>query len=207
MGLLIDRVRWIGGSPCSGKSTVARWLADAGAARLYSCDDAFDRHAGAVTAQLGPTLKKVTSLPVEQRLAQRIDVQVADVFRLAREEWPQILNDLEHLAGNVVVEGAALLPELLVAIGVTPDHAMWVVPTESFQRRHYARRAWVRELVQNTTDPDIAFDRWMQRDAQFATEVATQARELGYHVLVTTDGSSVQGHQAALGQALAPLLR
>lgn len=202
---MIDRVRWIGGSPCSGKSTLAHGLAAAAGAQLYNCDSAFDRHAAAVADAAGSTMKKVTAMSVEQRLAQPIDVQVADMFRLGREEWPHILDDLENLTGNVVVEGAALLPELLVALGVRADRAVWVVPTESFQRRHYARRGWARELVRGTERPDIAFDRWMQRDARFATEVAMRARELDYRVLATDSHSSVRGQQAALNRIFTPL--
>ncbi len=67
--LLNDRVVWLGGSPCSGKSTVAALLAYGRRAAVYSCDDAFDRHAGAVSAAAAPTLKKVTRIGVAQRFA------------------------------------------------------------------------------------------------------------------------------------------
>jgi hypothetical protein len=47
---VVDGRWWIGGSPCSGKSTVAGILAASRRMRLYSCDDAFERHAAAVGA-------------------------------------------------------------------------------------------------------------------------------------------------------------
>lgn len=106
---LLERVWWVGGSPCSGKSTLAQAVAAGCGVALYSCDDAFEPHAASVAPANGPTLKKVTSLGVTERLSQPIDVQVADVFKLYREEWPLILTDLQALSGPVVVEGAALL--------------------------------------------------------------------------------------------------
>ncbi|WP_433073314.1 hypothetical protein ACQP1P_25350 [Dactylosporangium sp. CA-052675] len=169
---------WIGGAPCSGKSTVAGLLAGARDLPLYSCDDAFERHGG-------PTFDRIRAMSVGDRLAQPVEVQVEDVFRLGREQFPAILAELPETG---IAEGAALLPELLDAHGVPRDRAVFVVPAEEFQRRQYRRREWARELVAGTADPEGAFDRWMERDATFARLVADQARDLGYPV-VTVDGS------------------
>ncbi|MFI5907470.1 hypothetical protein [Dactylosporangium sp. NPDC051541] len=177
---------WIGGSPCSGKSTVAAALGVA----VYSCDDAFDRHADA-----GPTLRKVTAMSVADRLAQPIDVQVEDVFELYREEFPLIRADLATGAYGVA-EGAALLPQLLHSIAVPADRAVWLVPTEQFQRHWYATRPWAQALVAQTPEPERSFDRWMRRDATFARLVAAQARDLGYRV-ITVDGTRTAGAIAA----------
>src|SRR4051812_44033795 len=59
---------WIGGSPCSGKSTVAAVIAAARGLPLYSCDDAFERHA----VVGGPTLRKVAGMTIGARLAQPV---------------------------------------------------------------------------------------------------------------------------------------
>ncbi|MBU2664510.1 hypothetical protein KOI35_13485 [Actinoplanes bogorensis] len=181
---------WIGGSPCAGKSTVAGLVAEALGLPLYSCDDAFDRH---VAEGGGPTMRKVTTMPVGDRLSQPIEVQVADVLRLGVEEFPMIVRDLP---ASVVVEGAALLPSLLAAAGVTHAEAVWIVPTDAFQRRHYGDRPWAHELLAGLPAPDEAFDRWMRRDATFATRIAASARDLGYHV-ITIDGTTSPAETAA----------
>lgn len=183
-----DRVVWIGGSPCSGKSTVAALLAPGRRGSVYSCDEAFDRHAAAVSDAAGPTLKKVTAFGVAQRLAQPLQIQVTDLFRLAREEFPLILDDLGSMTGPVVAEGSALLPELLATQKVAPDRAVWMIPTREFQRYHYARRQWARALLAGLSDAQGALETWMERDGQFAADVDTQARDLGYRVW-TIDGS------------------
>lgn len=179
---------WIGGSPCSGKTSVAAVLAGRYGLTPYTCDDAFDRHARQVPVASGPTLRKVTGMAVEQRLAQAIVVQVADVWRAYLEEFPLILAELADLPGRVLVEGAAVLTALVHDLGVAPERAIWIVPTEQFQRERYAERAWSRELVAGAPDPSAAFRRWMRRDASFALEVAGQARAAGYRVLVV-DGA------------------
>jgi len=179
---------WIGGSPCSGKSTIAAQLAATRGRPLYSCDDAFEGHALAADLDDGPTLKKVVALSVADRIAQPLDVQVADVIRLYHEQFPMILRDLGEFQEAPVVEGAALLPELLADLPIVTDRAVWLVPTADFQRRHYARRSWAWALLQETPDPAEAFERWMERDAVFAALVAEQARDLGYRV-ITVDGT------------------
>src|SRR5436309_3521122 len=87
---LIQRALWIGGSPCSGKSTVAREIAARINSTVYACDEAFERHAERVDPDHGPVLKKVSLLNAAERLAQDLDVQVVDVFELYRDEFPWV---------------------------------------------------------------------------------------------------------------------
>jgi len=194
----VSKMVWVGGSPCSGKSTVARALATDRGWSLYSCDEAFDRHSAAVSAADGPTLKKVASLSVADRLAQDVDLQVADVVRLCEEEFPLILHDLATFPDGVVVEGAALMPGLLRSIAVPVAQAVWIVPTEQFQNLHYGDRAWARAAVSRLPDPLNAFSRWMQRDARFATRIAQQAGQLGYRVIVVDGSETVEQITAAV---------
>ncbi|MBM2619858.1 hypothetical protein JIG36_30540 [Actinoplanes sp. LDG1-06] len=149
---------------------------------LHSCDDAFDRHM---------EVAGFSVMPVGERLAQPIAVQVEKVFRMYRAEFPLILDELPDPA---VVEGAALLPSLVSAAGVPPSCAVWIVPTEAFQRHHYGQRGWALDLVAGL--PPTAFDRWMRRDAQFAVRVAAEARSLGYRV-ITVDGTVAIAELAA----------
>jgi 2-phosphoglycerate kinase len=201
---MVDRW-WIGGSPCSGKSTVAGMLAASWQLPLYRCDDAFARHAAVVEPAAGPTLKKVTAMPIGDRLAQPIEVQVGDVVRGYREEFPLIVQDLAG-AGPILVEGAALLPDLLAGLDVPRNRAVWMVPAEDFQRHHYRRRQWAHDLLASLVDADGAFDRWMRRDAVFARLVAEQARRLGYPV-VSVDGTAEPADVAASVEDLLDLSR
>ena len=204
MTAVVDGRWWIGGSPCSGKSTVAGILATSRSMRLYSCDDAFERHAAAVGPAAGPTLKKVTAMSFDDRLAQPLEVQVGDVSRLYREEFPLILQDLSDTGEPILVEGAALLPELLADRNVPADRAVWMVPTEDFQRRHYRQRTWASDMLASTVDPERAFIRWMQRDAAIALLIADHARELGYPVITVDGTADAAGIAAAVDDLLAP---
>jgi 2-phosphoglycerate kinase len=204
MKTMLERVLWIGGSPCSGKSTVAERVAAARGVPVYACDEPFDRHAATIGPQCGPTLKKVSAMGIGDRLAQPIDVQVNDVFRLYREEFPLILRDIADIPGGLLVEGAAVLPESLAARGIARHLAVWLVPSAEFQRQHYHRRTWAHERLAGLRDPQRAFDRWMRRDARFAEMVAEQAHDLGYRVIVVDGRTAADEIAAVVDHALAP---
>jgi hypothetical protein len=184
-------VYWIGGSPCSGKSSVADAIAARHCLGQYNCDEAYERHRTMTTADRFPVFYRLHVASAEDLWVLRsVEQQVAEEIQLYREEFPLILEDLEALFadGQMVAEGAALLPELIAGLGVHCERAVWIVPTEAFQREHYARRAWRHDVVKDCSDPDRAWENWMARDAGFALAVAEQARSLGFKVL-TTDGT------------------
>jgi dephospho-CoA kinase len=182
-----SRILWIGGSPCAGKSTTAKSLARRLDYRVYHCDDHWDQHAEILSSR-SRSFAELAARTIENRLRLPIEQQVEDEFEAYRQQFPLILNDLEHSEPPLIAEAAALLPELLAAHGVQQHDAVWIVPAEAFQRRHYAARAWAWNLLKETSDPAYLFDRWMQRDAAFATAVWHQAESLGYHVIVV-DGT------------------
>ncbi|WP_367128020.1 hypothetical protein [Saccharothrix sp. HUAS TT1] len=168
-------------------------LAAAWGATAYSCDDRFERHAAEAP---GGVAARLVSWSAGERLARPVGVQVADRFAAYREQFPLVVRDVAAIGGAVVVEGAALLPELVAGLGVPAARAAWLVPTPRFQVRHYARRAWARELLRDAPDPGGAFRRWMRRDARFAAAVAGQARDPGHRVVVV-DGSRSAARIAA----------
>jgi len=119
-----------------------------------------------------------------------VDDQVEDELALYQEQFPMILSDLAGSVDRVVVaEGAALLPECVAPLITDPRQAVWIVPTEAFQRRTYRTRGpWVEQVLSRCSDPAECWERWMARDAAFALRVAEQANTLGLRV-IWVDGS------------------
>jgi hypothetical protein len=190
---MVDRAAdfyWIGGSPCSGKTSVADALAARHRLAQYNCDDAFYRHQALITPDEFPVWCRLARATSEELwVLRRVERQVEEEIALYHEEFPLILNDLASMPKDlpVIVEGAALLPPLLARAGIPRHRAIWIVPTEEFQREHYARREWRHDVVKECSDPDIAWENWMARDAGFARVVAAEAESLGFRVL-TIDG-------------------
>ena len=74
------------------------------------------------------------------------------------------------------------MPELLAKLKPQAK-AVYLVPSESFQREQYAKREWAQSLLKSTSDPKAIFDKWMARDAANARTIFEQARAFGFPVL------------------------
>ncbi len=189
MNEMLSHVYWLGGSPCSGKSSIADLLAAKHGMGVYRCDDAYFRHQTVISSEAQPVFSRLAHASCDELWMRPVAQQVRDELALYREEFPLILADLTARPRSrpLIAEGAALLPELLAGLGVA-RRAIWVVPTAAFQQTHYARRDWRHDVLRDCTDRDRAWRNWMARDVGFARRVARDARERGFRVLVV-DGS------------------
>ena len=186
-------VYWLGGSPCSGKSTIAAAIAGRRGFSLFKCDDSLFEHMAAADPRRQPAMAKAAGLSGrgwEALFMRPVEEQVADVLAFYREEFPLLL---ELLAGYppdrpILAEGNAWLPELLVSLGVPPARVVYLVPTREFQFAYYSRREFTAGILSQCADPQAAFDNWMERDARFGEVVITQAAAYGFPV-IRVDGS------------------
>lgn len=182
----LAHVVWIGGSPCAGKSSVARRLAAQHRLRLYHSDALETRPA----TERQPTKCLLQSLSPDELWLRPVPVQTATELDYCREELAEAVADLRQLSGSqgVLAEGTALLPHAVVPLLTRPDQAVWMVPTPEFQRHHYPLRGeWPHQVVAATSDPARAFENWMERDVRYARIVAATARELD-QLVIEVDG-------------------
>jgi hypothetical protein len=199
----LSHIYWMGGSPCSGKSSIARILAEEYGLQTYHCDESYEAHLGravpgrhlVMAAARGKSWDAVWMHPVEFLVTREI--------AFYKEEFEMVVDDLLAMlrSGPILAEGSALLPECVAPLLTRPQQAVWVVPTEDFQRREYARREWVKDVLDQCLRPDEAWENWMARDAGFARVVAQDAAERGLKVIevdgscsIESIASSVAGH-------------
>ncbi len=183
-------VYWLGGSPCSGKTSVAEAIAARCGFNLFRCDDSLFEHLAAADPQRQPAMAHAWRLNWEERFMRPVEEQVADVLAIYGEEFELLLRQLAAYAPDrpVLAEGNAWLPELLRGAGVSPDRAAYLVPTRDFQRTHYSRREFIKGILAQCADPQAAFNNWMERDARFGELVCAQSAAWGAAVL-RVDGS------------------
>jgi 2-phosphoglycerate kinase len=196
----------MGGSPCSGKSSIAGMLAKKHGLHVYKCDDAFWEHANRADPVARPTFHRLTHMTWEEIWMRPVAVQIADEFACYREQFGMIVDDLLALPRStpVIAEGAALLPNLVS--GLLPDRsrAVWVIPTEPFQREHYTpeKRPFVNGVLAHCQNPAQAFANWMDRDVGFAKWVAGQAQALDLQVLTVDGKRTVEQNAEIVAQYL-----
>lgn len=180
-------VLWIGGSPCSGKSSIAKRLADKYSLQLYHTD-ALEGLTADPARQ--PVTHYLQSLTPDELWLRPVPLQVSTELELCREEFLLALDDLRKLptSPGIIVEGTALLPQMVVPLLTRLRQAIWLVPTAEFQRKFYPLRGdWPQAVVAGTRDPALAFDLWMERDVRNARIVANIAGELEQPVIEVSE--------------------
>jgi hypothetical protein len=121
-----------------------------------------------------------------QRWSRPVPLQVAEELEFYRELFGMILEDLgEYDPGqSTIVEGAALLPELIYKTNINPNRVLYMVPTKAFQIRHYSQREFIHYILKDCKAPDQAFENWMMRDHLFGKEILLQAQKFGYGTIL-----------------------
>ena len=182
-------IYYIGGSPCSGKSTVAEALAARHGLHYFKVDDHLERYMALAAQEGKPACTQVTGMSPEEIWMRAPQVQCREELRIYEEIFGYVLADLAAIdAPGVITEGAAYLPALIRARGVPADRYLSLTPEKAFQVRHYSRRPWVPHVLAGCSDQAQAFANWMERDALFAEAVRRQCGEAGYASLIN-DGS------------------
>ena len=177
---------WVGGSSCSGKSTIVDTLCARYGLASYLCDDHWDRHVHMASHTLQPLMYRQREMSWDQIWMRDVTVQVEDELAIYREEFPMILADLARMpkVKPVIAEGTALLPVCVAPLLSSVHQAIWIVPTEQFQRRVYRQRGpWVQQILGECTDPHVAWENWMARDAAFAHHIAGHALARNLHLI------------------------
>ena len=182
----------IGGSPCSGKSTIAAHLAERYQLIPIKLDDLVEGFTQAARRDGAP----ISTLR-ENRTTDQIWLR--EPAAMAEEEWAfyeEIFPYLwQYLAENqdrpMILEGAGLLPHLISSLDLDVSY-LCITPSADFQKEQYAKREWVPYVLQNSSNPQLAFDNWMNRDILFAQRCRREAERLSYPHLLTNGSRRIE---------------
>ena len=181
----------IGGSPCSGKSTIASLLARQYQLLHIKLDDLVDDMMSQASADSQPICLLRQNRNPEQIWMRSPEEMADEEWRFYEEIFPYVKSYLiKNQDRPLLVEGAGLLPHLVKELECPASSYLCLTPTDDFQKKHYKQREWVPYVVEGTTNPEQAFENWMQRDILFAQMVRQKAMKLGYSSLVTDSSQS-----------------
>jgi hypothetical protein len=186
----LSHVFWIGGFPCSGKSSIATMLAEAYDFHVYHVDEAFEEHRQRVTVAKQPMLHKWADTPWSALWMRPTDVLLQETVACYEELFDMVLEDLPSLSGRkpILVEGACLLPYRVDEVLSRREQGVWLVPTERFQRAwHSGGGTWAEGVLRECDAPEQAFRNWLDRDVAVARWMLEQARGLGL-ICIEVDG-------------------
>lgn len=181
----------IGGSPCSGKSTIAEMLTSKYDMNYFKVDDYLDSFISKASEDNKKVCKQISAYTPEQTWMRDPAVQNEEELDIYNEIFGYIMEELDKLGTDkpVITEGAAFLPDLIKQADIDKSHYICITPTRDFQISHYKERPWIHFVLEGCSDKQKAFDNWMERDVLFAEEVRRRCELLGYTSIVT-DGKT-----------------
>lgn len=201
----LQHVYWIGGGSGSGKSTIARRIADKYGMRVYATDEVMPDHARRMPADQTPYLQAFAAMTMDERWVTRTPHEMLNTFHWFHGEgFDLIVEDLIELAGEqpVVAEGFRLLPGLVEPLLAQHSHAVWLLPTPQFRRDVFASRggpAW--GFLAKTGDPHRALRNLLERDRLFTDRLKELTQRLDL-ATVTVDHT---GSEDVVAQRIATM--
>ena len=181
----MPEIYYIGGASCSGKTTLAKTLADKYDMRCFHVDDELGEFAEDAIRRECPVALKHSRMDLDSFYMRDPEVQAEELIAFYHEIFPAVMRTIAAQFGSeesVIAEGCAFLPELMKEAGVDSGHYRCMIADESFRNEHFREREWVDFFLAECKDKEKAFSLWMQREALFAEKVRTQALALGYEV-------------------------
>lgn len=172
---------YIGGSPCSGKSTIAEILSKKYDLYYFKVDDYLDKYTKTGAAKGWKICRKQSLMNAEETWMRDPSLQCKEELLFYEEIFKLILEDLSLVKGNgIITEGAAFLPKLMKRLNIPKDRYISITPSKDFQISHYKKREWVPFVLAECSDKEKAFSNWMERDILFAQEVQKQCNKEEY---------------------------
>lgn len=197
----LRHVFWIGGTPCSGKSSVAQQLIARYPMQLYHYDRYEQAHLARRDPARHPAFCADAALSMDERWVRRpIPALVRATTVAWHERFAMVIDDLLTLPTNspILAEGPGLLPADVAPLLTTPQQAIWLVPTEAFKRATQPTRG--DGPANQTSDPVRAYRHLIELDLQLAVDVRRHAGELGLTVLVVDGSRSIADTATSVAQ-------
>lgn len=184
---MAKRILFLGGSPCSGKSTIAERISKEYGVYYFKVDDFLDKFIGMAAEKGYPICRKSVTMTIDEIWMREPLIQCEEEFLIYSEIAELVFEHLEKLVADfVVTEGAAYTPKVMKK--VRTKEYISIIPTPDFQISHYKEREWVSYVLEGCSNKQQAFDNWMKRDILFAQQVKAECEEDSIPYIIN-DGS------------------
>lgn len=193
------RVLLIGGSSHAGKSCLGQ-LISAHLGYDYCATDKLARHPGRPWRS---TSDAVPIHVVDHYQSLSANELVTDVLAHYRDNlWPLVQNTVTTRArdistSQIVVEGSAILPELVVTLGLSNIAAIWLIASNRFFKQRIYEGS--RYTTKSAFDKKL-IDKFLERTCTYNEWIVNEVKRLG---LVSVDVESMSDMDELLGMCLA----
>jgi hypothetical protein len=178
----------LGGSTCSGKSSIADILGQAYGLQAYHYDRREADHiARSTDTARFPAINEFIAMSMDERWVLRTPQEMADnAIASWIQRFPHVIEDLLVMPTTrpIVAEGPGLFPQLVKPYITNPFHAVWLVASDKVIRDVRTQRPT--SIRTETNDPDRAIENLIQRDFILARYNRDQASEVNFKTLEIT---------------------
>jgi hypothetical protein len=164
----MSHVFLIGGGPGGGKTTIAQRLCNEYGFEYWKADDFVGEHQQEAADRKFPMNNYINNLGKRDQQFELLKLTSKQELARQEELFFILLKELRvRKFDHLVLEGNCLLPNLVLERFEYPYTAIWLLPTDKFQREIYAERDWAKELLGNSDDPKLVRQMWLKRDREY----------------------------------------
>lgn len=174
----LNHILWLGGASGAAKSTTTQHLAKTYGLTVYDTDERMGDHARRASARGDcPLLDQFLAMSMDQRWVDRAPQEMLESFHwYCGEGFDLIVEDLMAMPRDqrILVEGFRLLPHLVQPLIGSSSQALWLIPTPAFRQSAFEARGTTWEIAHQTSNPQVALQNLLTRDALFGLRLTKQ---------------------------------
>ena len=182
MNEIMSKVILISGTSHVGKSTLAQHLNETLGWPVIATDQ-LARHPGRPWKTPPETVPEPVA---EHYLSLSADELLADVLRHYRGLWPTINRLTEHRETNLVIEGSALWPDLVVPVLSDNVTALWLTASDDFLKRRIHQAS---DYVKAVGEPKEMIRKFTERTLLYNQQMMEVLHRLGLLSVNVEDNS------------------
>jgi 2-phosphoglycerate kinase len=182
----LRHVYWIGGGSGTGKSTIAKRLADQYGLKHCSTDETMGEHGRRTPPEERPFVCAFNQMDMDERWLNRSPQTMFETFHFFRGEcFDRIVEDLLEFPSyrRVVVEGFRLLPNLVKPLLDMINQSVWLLPTPEFRLAAFKSRKTLWNIAEKTSNPGRALKNLLVRDGLFTDRLRNEANSAGLPII------------------------
>ncbi len=178
----LNRVYWIAGTACAGKTTISDIIARRYDWNVYHIDEHEKNLRERACPEKHPMFYQLSQITGDDLWLRPLEEQIKTQPLYITDSFPLLIEDLKNrLASdsrNLIVD-ASVLPDKVIPFLASLNHIFYLIPQEEFQRTNYALRPWIKEVLAKTSDPELAWSNWMARDIGYARWIEKEVDKYG----------------------------
>lgn len=177
-------VIFIGGTPFSGKSTVARMITSRLGYGCLSTDDIGKALGVITTSQTHPALHPMRDLDYrEYYIASAAENLILDAKDQHEAMWPAIetiAKSHADWAEPTVIEGWALLPEKIAELCLNEVESIWLIPDEDLLRSRVRANT---DFYRGASNENLMIEKYLSRSLWHNNLIRTQCEQLNLKIV------------------------